>query len=36
MDNISILDCTLRDGGHVVQVKFGKNVIKAIISDLVK
>ena len=36
MAQVSILDCTLRDGGHVVKGKFGKNVIKAIISNLVK
>lgn len=36
MTNVRVLDCTLRDGGHVVQGNFGKNVIKAIISNLVK
>lgn len=36
MARVSILDCTLRDGGHVIQGKFGKNVIKAILLDLVK
>lgn len=36
MSKIRLLDCTLRDGGHVIQGKFGKNVIKATISDLVK
>ena len=36
MNNIKLLDCTLRDGGHVTQGKFGEPVIKAIISDLVK
>ena len=36
MNNITLLDCTLRDGGHVTQGKFGKNVIKAVISSLVK
>lgn len=35
MNNIKLLDCTLRDGGHVTQGKFGENIIKAIISDLV-
>lgn len=36
MDALKILDCTLRDGGHINQGKFGENVIKAIIKDLVK
>lgn len=36
MSHVRLLDCTLRDGGHVVQGKFGKNVIKAVIADLVK
>lgn len=36
MGTIRLLDCTLRDGGHINQGKFGKNVIKAIIENLVK
>lgn len=36
MGIVKLIDCTLRDGGHIVQGNFGKNVIKAIISDLVK
>lgn len=30
--NIEILDCTLRDGGHVNDFEFGKDTIKRIIS----
>ena len=33
---IELLDCTLRDGGHINQGHFGKKVIKAIIEKLVK
>jgi len=36
MSSIRLLDCTLRDGGHINQGRFGKNVIKAIIENLVK
>ena len=36
MNNIKLLDCTLRDGGHVTQGKFGASTIKAIISNLVQ
>ncbi len=32
--NINILDCTLRDGGHVNNAKFGKDTIKGIIKYL--
>lgn len=35
MRNIKLLDCTLRDGGHVVKGKFGEHTIKSIIKDLV-
>lgn len=35
MCKVKLLDCTLRDGGHVVNGRFGENVIKATISDLV-
>ena len=34
MDNIKILDCTLRDGGYVNDFLFGKNVITKIIDQL--
>ena len=30
-----LLDCTLRDGGHVVQGNFGEKVIKSIIAAMV-
>lgn len=33
---IQLLDCTLRDGGHLNKSKFGENVIKGIISGLEK
>lgn len=36
MNRIKLLDCTLRDGGHVTNGKFGEQVIKAVISNLVK
>lgn len=36
MGTIKLLDCTLRDGGHINQGKFGENVIKSIIENLVK
>lgn len=36
MGNVKILDCTLRDGGHINQGRFGKKVIKAILAALVK
>ena len=34
--HIRLLDCTLRDGGHIVQGKFGETVIKNIIERLVE
>jgi len=34
LNNIGILDCTLRDGGYVNDFNFGENVIKSIIKDL--
>lgn len=34
MNNIQILDCTLRDGGYINDFRFGKNGIKKIISQL--
>ena len=36
MGFIKLLDCTLRDGGHINQGTFGYNVIKSIVSNLVK
>lgn len=33
---IRLLDCTLRDGGHIVQGRFGENTIKNTIERLVK
>ena len=35
-NNIKILDCTLRDGGHLNKSKFGKNTIYSIINNLIK
>ena len=34
MNNIKILDCTLRDGGYINDWKFGHNNIKEIIDNL--
>lgn len=34
MDKISILDCTLRDGGYVNNFNFGQEVIRTIIDKL--
>lgn len=34
--HIKLLDCTLRDGGHVVQGRFGEKTIKNIIERLVE
>lgn len=36
IENIQLLDCTLRDGGHVNDAMFGKKVIKDIVSALSK
>lgn len=36
MGTIKLLDCTLRDGGHINQGYFGEKVIKATIENLVK
>lgn len=36
MGTIKLLDCTLRDGGHINQGWFGKNVISAVIGNLVE
>lgn len=33
---ISLIDCTLRDGGHVIKSKFGEKVIYSIVDKLVK
>lgn len=35
MSRISILDCTLRDGGYINQWEFGHSAIKDIISNLI-
>lgn len=32
--NIKILDCTLRDGGYLIDWEFGKNKIQSIINNL--
>ncbi len=34
-DNIQILDCTLRDGGHIVAGHFGEDVIRNVLKKLV-
>lgn len=34
-ERIRLLDCTLRDGGHLVGGNFGENVIKNVIKNLV-
>ena len=34
--HIRLLDCTLRDGGHVIDGKFGEDTIKSIIERLVE
>ncbi len=36
MNNIQILDCTLRDGGYVNDWRFGKYTIKSVIDNLTK
>lgn len=35
MNKVSVLDCTLRDGGYINRFNFGKNSISKIISNLV-
>lgn len=35
-NNIKILDCTLRDGGYLVDWEFGKNKIQSIINSFVQ
>ncbi len=35
MNNISILDCTLRDGGYITGWDFGEEAIKSIASNLI-
>lgn len=35
-ENIRILDCTLRDGGHLNKSYFGKDVINSIVDNLIK
>ena len=34
MENIQLLDCTLRDGGRVIECDFGKKKISNILEDL--
>ena len=36
MGNVTLLDCTLRDGTHINNGNFGENVIKGTIDNLVK
>ena len=36
MKGIDLLDCTLRDGGHVIGSRFGEKVIVDIISKLIQ
>ena len=36
MNNIKVLDCTLRDGGYINNWNFGKHVIKGILANLSK
>lgn len=33
-NNVKILDCSLRDGGHLNQSKFGKDIIRSFVSKL--
>ena len=33
-ENVEILDCTLRDGGHVNGFEFGEDAIKEIILNI--
>ena len=35
MNNISVLDCTLRDGGYINNWNFGEKVIEGVINNLV-
>lgn len=35
MNNINVLDCTLRDGGYINQWQFGEKNIKKIVSNLI-
>ena len=35
MKHIELLDCTLRDGGHITNSYFGEEVIRAIIDNLI-
>lgn len=36
MKHIELLDCTLRDGGHITNSYFGEGVIRAIIGNLIQ
>ncbi len=35
-EHIRLLDCTLRDGGHLNQGRFGESVIKSVVKNLVQ
>ena len=34
-DNVTLLDCTLRDGGYITNWYFGSQVIREIIQNMV-
>lgn len=36
MSHVGILDCTLRDGGYLIDKKFGDNTIRGIIDGLIR
>ena len=36
MKHVELLDCTLRDGGHINGSNFGEDVIKAVIQNLIR
>ena len=36
MSHVKLLDCTLRDGGYLIEKKFGDNIIHGIIGGLIK
>ena len=35
-NNINILDCTLRDGGYVINWNFGEKNIQSLLNNLAK
>ena len=35
MGSIQLLDCTLRDGGHITGGRFGENIIRYVLQKLV-